>query len=57
MPMGVQGALSCFSNLTAQALHDIMLQLLLELYVDDGAMAGNTFDELLARLWLFFLWC
>src|SRR6267154_1153297 len=57
MPMGVQGAPSCFSDLTAQALHDMMIQLLLELYVDDGAMAGNIFDELLSRLRLFFLWC
>lgn len=57
MPMGVQGAPSCFSDLTANALHDIMMQLLLELYVDDGAMAGNIFEELLARLRLFFLRC
>jgi hypothetical protein len=42
MPMGVQGAPSCFNDLTAQALHDIMLKLLLELYADDGSMAGDV---------------
>lgn len=57
MPMGVHGAPSCFSDLTAQALHDIMMELLLELYVDDGAMAGDIFEELLKRLHLFLLRC
>jgi len=57
MPMGVQGAPSCFSDLTAQALSDILVKLLMELYVDDGAMAGNDFKELLGRLRMFFNRC
>jgi len=57
MPMGVQGAPSCFSNLTAMALSDILVKLLMELYVDDGAMAGNLFSELLNRLRIFFTRC
>jgi hypothetical protein len=57
MPMGVHEAPSCFSNLTAQALHDIILKFLLELYVDDGAMAGDNFIELLGRLCIFFEHC
>jgi hypothetical protein len=36
MLMGVQGAPSCFSDLMAQALSDILVKLLIELYVDDG---------------------
>jgi len=57
MPMGVQGALLCFGDLTAQALSDILIKLLMELYVDDGAMAGNEFGELLDRLCIFFTRC
>jgi hypothetical protein len=57
MPMGVHGAPSCFSDLTVQALHDIMVELLLELYVDDGTMAGDIFKELLKHLCLFLLQC
>jgi hypothetical protein len=57
MPMGVQGAPSCFNDLTAQALHDIMLKLLLELYADDGSMAGDDFLELLGQLCMFFEHC
>jgi len=43
--------------MTAEALHDIVIDLLLELYMDDGAMPGDDFDELLKRLQLFFLRC
>jgi hypothetical protein len=57
MPMGVQGVPSCFSDLTAQALHDIMPKLLLELYVDDGSMASDDFIELLGQLRIFFEQC
>jgi len=55
--MGVQGGPSCFSNLMAQALSDILVKLLMELYVDDGAMAGNEFIELLECLRTFFTRC
>jgi hypothetical protein len=34
-----------------------MVELLLELYVDDGAMAGDIFEELLKRLRLFLSRC
>jgi hypothetical protein len=57
MPMGVHGAPPCFSDLTAQALHDILVELMMELYVDDGTVAGNDFDELLNRLCTFFTGC
>jgi hypothetical protein len=57
MPMGVQGAPSRFGDLTAQALSDILIKLLMELYVDDGAMAGNEFGELLDCLHIFFTRC
>jgi hypothetical protein len=57
MPMGVHGAPSCFGDMTAEALHDIVIDLRLELYVDDSAMPGDDFDELLKRLRLFFLRC
>src|SRR6267154_1279789 len=50
MPMGVHGAPSCFGDMTAEALHDIVVDLLLKLYVDDGALPGDNFDELLNRL-------
>jgi hypothetical protein len=41
----------------AQALSDILVKLLIELYVDDRAMAGNEFIELLECLCTFFTRC
>ena len=56
MPFGLTGAPSCFNEVTGRALHglvDTMIQLL----VDDGAMVGDVFADKLTNLRIFFTWC
>ena len=50
MPFGLTGAPSTFAHVTAQSLRDILATLQLELFVDDGGMAGDDFDEMLGRM-------
>lgn len=57
LPMGILGAPSCFAEMTAHALKDITTELGLETFVDDNGMAGDDFQELLARLRPFFQQC
>jgi len=44
---GLTGAPSTFAHVTAEKLGDILAPLELELFVDDGGMAGNEFNEML----------
>lgn len=44
MPFGLTGAPSTFAELTARCLGD-MVGTLIELFVDDGGMAADTFEE------------
>lgn len=50
MPFGLTGAPSTFANLTATHLHDLLADGTMELFVDDGATAGDDFEEKLTRL-------
>jgi len=54
MPFGLTGAPSTFTHVTVEKLGDILAPLALELFVDDGRMAGNEFDEMLDRTCWFF---
>ena len=54
MPFGLTGAPSTFAYITAEKLGDVLAALALELFVDDGGMAGDDFDEMLKRTRLFF---
>ena len=54
MPFGLTGTPSTFAHVTAKNLGDILAPLALELFVDDGGMAGNEFDEMLDRTRQFF---
>jgi RNase H-like domain found in reverse transcriptase/Reverse transcriptase (RNA-dependent DNA polymerase) len=54
MPFGLTGAPSTFAHVTAQALGDILTKLQLELFVDDGGMAGDDFEDMLERTRHFF---
>ena len=48
MPFGLTGAPSTFGGMTAGALGDL-IGTLLELFVDDGGLAGDDFDTMLAN--------
>jgi hypothetical protein len=56
MPFGLTGALTCFNEVTARALHGLV-GTLVQLFVDDGAMAGDVFTDKLANLQMFFTHC
>ncbi|THH13172.1 hypothetical protein EW146_g7017 [Bondarzewia mesenterica] len=49
MPFGLMGAPTRFAQLTADCLGDL-IGLLFELFVDDGGMAGDDFEEKLRHL-------
>ena len=48
MPFGLTGAPSTFGEMTARALGDL-IGTLLELFVDDGGLAGDDFETMLAN--------
>ena len=48
MPFGLTGAPSAFGEMTAASLGD-MIGTLLELFVDDGGLAGDVFEVMLAN--------
>ena len=48
MPFGLTGALSTFAGMTARALGDLT-GILIELFVDDGGMAGDNFEIMLSN--------
>ncbi|TFY79122.1 hypothetical protein EWM64_g4890 [Hericium alpestre] len=50
MPFGLTGAPASFAFLTAKHLHDLLTDGVMELLVDDGGAAADTFDEMLAKL-------
>jgi hypothetical protein len=56
MPFRLTGAPSCFNEVMAQALHGLV-RTMIQLFVDDGAMAGDIFTDKLANLRTFFTRC
>src|SRR6267154_197025 len=50
MPMGLTGAPSTFCEMTATHLHDLIADMTMELFVDDGGVAADTFKEMLEKL-------
>ena len=50
MPFGLTGAPSTFANVTARHLHDLLVEEVMELFVDDGGAAANTFEEMMGKL-------
>lgn len=57
MPFGLTGAPSEFAHMTAQHLHDLVVQGILELFVDDGGSAADTFSEGIEKLRAIFQRC
>ena len=50
MPFGVTGEPSEFRHITAERFHDLVAKSILELFVDDGGMAMNSFKEGMYKL-------
>lgn len=48
--MGLTGAPSTFSEMTANNLHDILAESVMELFVDDGGCAADDFQEMIMKL-------
>jgi Reverse transcriptase (RNA-dependent DNA polymerase) len=50
MPFGLTSAPTTFTLVTAMHLHDLITEETLEIFVDDGSMAADTFNEMTAKL-------
>ena len=50
MPFGLTGAPSTFGHMTATRMHEPIADGTLELFVDDGGTAADTFEEMLEKL-------
>ena len=50
MPFGVTGGPSEFGHVTGQRFHDLIAKTILELFVDDGGMASDSFEEGMGKL-------
>ena len=50
MPFGLTGAPSTFANMTATHLYDLLVKEIMELFVDDGGTAADTFEEMMDKL-------
>ena len=50
MPFGLTGGPSSFANMTAQHLFDLLVEEIMELFVDDGGAAADTFREMMDKL-------
>jgi transposase InsO family protein len=57
MPMGIADAPSWFCDMTGRALHDLTTKIHLETFVDDNALAGDEFADVLHRLRVFLERC
>jgi hypothetical protein len=54
MPFALTGTPSTFAHVTAEKLGNMLATLALELFVDDGGMAGDDFNEMMDRTHRFF---
>jgi hypothetical protein len=50
MPFGLTGAPSTFGHMTATRMHELIADGTMELFVDDGGAAANTFKEMMEKL-------
>ena len=50
MPFGLTGAPSTFADLTANNMHDLLAEEVMELFVDDGGAAADSFEEMMGKL-------
>jgi hypothetical protein len=52
MPFGISGGPSEFGDLTAPRVHNLIVEEIIELFVDNGGSVSDTFEEGLSRLWI-----
>jgi hypothetical protein len=57
MPMGLTGAPTTFCEMMATHLHDLLVDTTMELFVDDGGCASDSFDGMLEKLERIFQRC
>ena len=50
MPFGVTGGPAEFGHVTGECFYDLIAETILELFVDDGGMASDSFEEGLKKL-------
>jgi len=50
MPFGLTGVPSTFAHMTRQHLYDLLVEEVMELFVDDGGAAANKFSEMMDKL-------
>jgi hypothetical protein len=50
MPFGLTGAPSTFAHMTATRMHEPTAAEIMELFVDDGGTAADTFEEMMEKL-------
>ena len=50
MPFGLTGAPSTFGTVTADNMFDLLVKEIMELFVDDGGTALDTFKDMMTKL-------
>ena len=50
MPFGLTGAPSTFVHMTGQHLYDLLIEEVMELFIDDGGTAADEFLEMMSKL-------
>ena len=50
MPFGLTGAPSTFGTITADNMFDLLVEEIMELFVDDGRTAADIFEEMMSKL-------
>jgi len=50
MSFGVTGGPSEFGHVTAERFHDLITNSVLELFIDDGGVSVNSFEEGISKL-------
>ena len=50
MPFSLTGVPSTFADMTAKQLHNLLVDEIMELFVNDGGTAADTFEEMMSKL-------
>ena len=50
MPFGLTGTPSTFANMTTKHMHNLLADETMELFIDNGGSAADTFEEMMDKL-------